>query len=283
MNNNQTKRIAIQGGYGAFHDIAANHYFKESDIEIVPCETFNALFESLDDRKADYGIMAIENMVAGGILSNYKLMQESNLQIIGEVYLRISQNLVALKGQKIEDLKEVFSHPMAIMQCQKFFSNYPHIKLVDSFDTALSAKRIHDEKLEGIGAISSFQAADMYNLEILGESIESNKKNYTRFLILTDKDNREEKPANPNKASISFTLAHKIGSLAKILSIFSFHDINLTKIQSFPIIGKGWDYHFYVDVEFSMYSAYYQSLEAIRPFTSELCIFGEYEKGKEVI
>ncbi|MFC2137349.1 prephenate dehydratase domain-containing protein, partial [Bacteroidota bacterium] len=161
--NTSVKKVAIQGGYGAFHEIAAMHYFENQQIEIVPGITFKDLFQNLKSRHADYGIMAIENMVAGSIIPNYKLLKESNMKIVGEIYLRIKQNLVALPGQKIEDIKEVYSHPMAILQCQDFFDKYPHIKSIDSADTALSAQDIYDKKLQGIGAIASDLAASMYN------------------------------------------------------------------------------------------------------------------------
>jgi len=279
----ELKKVAIQGGYGAFHEIAAQHYFQNDNIEIVPANTFKDLFKSLKMNHADLGIMAIENSLAGSILPNYGLLQESNMKIIGEIYLRINQNLVALPGQKIEDITEVYSHPIAILQCQMFFNNYPNIKLIDSIDTALSAKEINDKKLKGVGAISSKLAADMYNLEILAKGIETNKMNYTRFLILADKKGSYKSDPKVNKASIFFDLSHEIGSLSKILSILSYYNINLTKIQSMPIMGKDWEYQFYVDVTFDKYDIYKQSLEAIRPFTSHLGILGEYSKGKTVI
>ena len=186
------KRIAIQGGAGAFHEIAAFHYFGDNNVEIVPTLTFKDLFKTLKKRHANYGIMAIENMVAGSILPNYSLLRESNMKIIGEIYLRIIQNLVVMPGQTIQQISEVYSHPMAILQCQTFFEKYPHIKLIESVDTALSAKDIADKKQLGTGAISSSQAAEKYGLEILFSSIETNKMNYTRFLILTDKDESAE-------------------------------------------------------------------------------------------
>jgi prephenate dehydratase len=277
------KRIAIQGGYGAFHEIAAYKYFEDINIEVVPRNTFKDLFKALKEGKVDYGITAIENSLAGSILPNYTLLLESNMKIIGEIYLKIKQNLVALPGQKIEDIKEVFSHPMAILQCQVFFDDYPHIKLIDSIDTALSAKNIYDNKLMGAAAIASDQAAEKYNLQIIAESIETHKKNYTRFLILEDKNGGEFKDPSVNKASLTFALAHKIGSLSKILSLFSFYDINLSKIQSMPIIGRDWEYQFYIDVEFENYDIYRQSVKAVEPFTSSICILGEYHKGKVFI
>lgn len=275
--------IAIQGGYGAFHEIAAKAYFEPLDIEIEPNNTFKDLLKSLKQRKVDYGIMAIENSLAGSIIPNYALIKDSKMRIVGEIYLRIRQNLVALKGQKIEDIREVYSHPMAILQCQPFFDNYPHITLIESIDTALSAKMIRDGNLYGKGAISSDLAAAKYGLEILAPGIETNKMNYTRFLILREANGHHEDVSKFNKASIHFALANKIGSLSKILSILSYYDINLSKIQSLPIMGKDWEYQFYVDLVFDDYDWYKKSLEAITPFTSELGIMGEYETGKSIM
>jgi prephenate dehydratase len=279
----KVKRIAIQGGYGAFHEIAAIHYFENEDIEIVPNNTFKDLFSALKQGLVDFGITAIENSLAGSILPNYTLLLESNMKIIGEIYLRIKQNLVALPGQSIYDIKEIYSHPMALLQCQKFFEAYPHIRLIDSIDTALSAKDIKDKKLSGVGAISSTLAAEKYNLEILAASIETNKRNYTRFLILEEKNGRIKPDKKANKSSITFALAHRIGCLSKVLSILSYYDINLTKVQSMPIIGKEWEYQFYVDLEIEDYLLYKQAVEAIKPFTSNLQILGEYMKGKSIM
>ena len=283
MTENQVKKIAIQGGYGAFHEIAANKYFGETQVEIVPRNTFKDLFKALKEGKVDYGITAIENSLAGSILPNYSLLLESNMKVTGEVFLRIKQNLVALPGQKIKNIKEVYSHPMAILQCQVFFDDYPDIVLIDSIDTALSAKKIADQKLKGIAAISSNLAAEKYNLEIIAASIETHKNNYTRFLILEDKNDSGFKDENVNKSTLSFALANKIGSLSKILSLFSYYDINLSKIQSMPIIGQDWEYQFYIDLEFNDYHMYRQSVEAVKPFTSNLTILGEYYKGKVYI
>ncbi len=277
----KTKRIAIQGGYGAFHEIAAYKYFGEGNVEIVPRNTFKDLFKALKERQVDYGITAIENSLAGSILPNYSLLLESNMKVIGEIYLRIKQNLVALPGQALSDIKEVFSHPMAILQCQGFFDEYPDIKLIDSIDTALSAKKIAEENLTGIAAIASDLAARKYRLEIVAEEIETNKKNYTRFLILQDKNGSPFTDTHINKSSVSFALAHQTGTLSKILSIFSFHEINLSKIQSMPIIGKDWEYQFYVDLEISDYERYKHALAAIAPFTSDIHILGEYYAGKK--
>jgi len=278
-----SKRIVIQGGYGAFHEMAALQYFENESIEILPRDTFKDLMAALKKNKADYGIMAIENSLAGSILPNYSLLTDSPMKIIGEIYMRIRQNLVALPGQSISDIREVFSHPMAILQCQVFFDKYDDIKLIESMDTALSAKKIRDENLEGIGAIASNLAAEKYELEILAAGIETNKKNYTRFLILGNGEDAVAASRGMNKASIHFALSHKIGSLSKILSILSYYDINLSKIQSMPIIGEDWEYQFYVDVEFSDVVLYQQSITAIKPFTSDLGILGEYKRGKSIM
>jgi prephenate dehydratase len=277
------KRIAIQGGYGAFHEIAAYGYFENEEIEIVPRNTFKDLFKALKQGKVDYGITAIENSIAGSILPNYTLLLESNLQIVGEIYLRVKQNLVALPGQTIKDIKEVYSHPMAILQCQKFFDDHPDIKLIDSIDTALSARDIAQNKTNHAAAISSRSAAEKYKLAIIAEGIETHKKNYTRFLILKGKNGDQQDVKTINKASLTFALAHKIGGLSKVLSILSYYDINLAKVQSMPIIGKDWEYQFFIDVEIESYRHYYQAIEAIRPFTSGLQILGEYAKGKSIM
>jgi prephenate dehydratase len=276
------KTIAIQGGYGAFHEIAAHHFFSNEEINILPRNTFRDMVTSLKDRRCDFGIMAIENSLAGSILPNYSLIINGHMHITGEIYLRIKQNLVALPGVAIEDLKEVYSHPMAILQCQDFFDAYPGIRVIESIDTALSAQEIAEKKLKDTGAISSQMAADKYGLNVLARGIETNKMNYTRFLILAENGiqiPREE----VNKASIYFTVAHKFGSLSKILSILSYYEINLAKIQSMPIPGKDWEYMFYVDVEINDYDMYRKSLEAIGPFTPSLGVLGEYRKGESVL
>ena len=275
------KTIAIQGGYGAFHEIAAHHYFENEEIRILPRNTFRDMVSSVQNRKSDYGIMAIENSLAGSIIPNYNLIINTKMHITGEIYLRIKQNLVAMPGVKIDQLKEVYSHPMAILQCQNFFDAHPGIRLIESIDTAMSAEEIAANKQIDTGAISSRLAAEKYGLEVLAESIETNKMNYTRFLILSE--NGVKIPSEEvNKASIHFTVAHKFGSLSKILSILSYYEINMAKIQSMPIPGKDWEYIFFVDVEINDYDMYKKSLEAIRPFTPSLGILGEYKKGKSV-
>lgn len=271
------------GGYGTFHEIAAHHYFKDVDVEIITSESFDHLFRLMKQGAAHYAISAIENSVAGSILPNYQLITDSGLQITGEIYLRISQNLVALRGQTIEDLREVYSHPMAILQSKPFFDKYSHIKLIDGRDTASCMRHISVNGLKGVGAIGSRFAAEKFDLNILSESIETNKKNYTRFLIMTDQEHCPETIPGSSKASVSFALAHETGSLSKVLSIFSYFNLNLTKIQSLPIIGKEWEYLFYVDLEFTDESVYRQALVSAAPFISDLRMMGIYRKGEVVM
>ena len=283
MNEKNVLKVAIMGGYGTFHEIAAYHYFKDMDVEIVTSESFDDLFRLMKQGGAQYAISAIENSVAGSILPNYQLIRDSGLLISGEIYLRVSQNLVALSGQTINDLHEVYSHPMAILQSKPFFNQYPHIKLVDGRDTASCMHNISINRLKGVGAIGSRVAAEKFGLEILSANIETNKKNYTRFLIMTDPDHLPRDSEAVDKASISFALSHEIGSLSKALSIFSYFNINLSKIQSMPIIGKDWEYQFYVDLEFTDIEKYRQSLISVAPFISDLCQMGIYNKGKVIM
>lgn len=280
----KTKQVAIQGIAGAFHEIAAKAYFDTNEIDIIPCITFKDIFGALRKDSMAYGIIAIENTLAGSLLPNYNLLRESNFSIIGEYKLRIKHNLCALPGEKIENIREVYSHPMALMQCEDFLDAYPAMRLIESDDTALSAKNIHADNLKGAAAICSDLAAKTYGLDILAESIETNKKNFTRFLIVGDPWNLSADFALKeavNKSSIVFALPHEEGSLSKVLTILSFYGINLTKIQSLPVIGREWEYMFYVDLTFNDYIRYQQSLEAIKPLTKNMKILGEYKKGKQ--
>jgi prephenate dehydratase len=273
------RRISIQGYAGAFHEIAARYCFQDNPIEIVPAHTFEELVRVVEaQEKADLGLMAIENTVAGSLMSNYQLLNHSNLSITGEVYLRIKQNLMVLPGQKIEQLKEVHSHPMAIAQCRAFFSNYPEIQLIETADTALSAKKIREEGLAGVGAIASTLAAELYDMEIIAPGIETNKKNHTRFWVLEPKMADESLKAA--KVSLAFSVGHEVGSLYKVLAVLAAYNINLTKIQSMPIIGKPWEYHFFLDFVAEEQISYQQALDAIRPITHDLKVLGIYEKGE---
>ena len=279
-------KIAMQGVRGAFHEIAIRKYFNGDNYEVVPCDSFNELFDVLRFEKADYGMVAIENSIVGSILPNYTLLRESGLRILGEVYLRIEQHLLALPGQTIGDIRKVYSHPMAIQQCREFLTPMRRngVQLVDSEDTALSAKWIGEGNMSGVAAIASRLAAKLYGLEILAEGIETNKMNFTRFLIVSHEENYQNHRNGKqiDKASLCFVLPHQQGRLSEVLSVLSFYKINLSKIQSLPIVGQEWEYLFYVDVDFSNYEKYRQSLDAIRPLLGELIIFGEYEKGGKV-
>ena len=269
--------ISIQGVKGAFHEEAARQYFAE-DISIKPHLNFTQLVDAVDKRESDYGIIAIENTISGTIHNNLNLIRQSDLHIIGEVYLRIQQNLAVLPGTSIQDLQYVNSHYMAINQCREFFSNFPKIKLTDAEDTALSMQQIAEQNLQYTGGIGSKLAAKYYGLEIIAESIETNKKNYTRFLIL-EKDIEES--SDFNKASLVLFLPHKRGSLANILSIINFYNINLSKIESVPVIGEPWHYMFYLDVLFENTKDYFNMLQAIEPLTDQLNVLGNYQNGQE--
>ena len=272
---NEKKKVAIQGFAGCFHEQAARLFYgKEKELGIVECGTFDGLYESLEQKKADAAIMAIENTVSGGLLPNFELLRKHDRKIKGEIFLRICQNLMVMPGQTIRDIHEVRTHYMAINQTRQFFSGYPHIRLVESEDTAKSAADIARGHLEGVGAVASALAAELYGLEILQESIETYKQNFTRFLVLDDGLSIPEEKVT--KASLCFTLPHKTGSLAQILTILSFYDMNLTRIQSLPIPGREWQYFFDVDVKFSDYGRYIQALSAVRPLMEDLNVLGEY-------
>lgn len=274
-------KVAIQGYPGAFHDIASRHYFEDKKIEIVPGHTFDDLVELIKNKTADIGLMAIENTLAGGIMSNYYRLLENNLKATGEIYLRIKQNLMVLPGQNIENLKEVYSHPMAIAQCKKFFQQHRHIRLIEAEDTALSAKMIAHSKMEKAGAIASSLAADMYGLEMIAESIETNKQNYTRFLVLEREDEQHINEA-ADKVSLCFSISHQVGSLHKVLSVMAAYELNLTKIQSIPIAGKQWEYFFFVDFICDGQVKSHQGIESLKPLVHDLKILGIYQQGKHI-
>ena len=271
------KKIAIQGVKGCFHEQAARLFYEEHGHivpDIVECLTFDGLYRSMNEGTADAAVMAIENTVSGGLLPNFELLRKYDRKIKGEVFLRIQQNLMALPGQSIADLKEVRTHYMAINQTREFFKDYPWIRLVESEDTAKSAAEVASENLKGVGAVASMLAADLYGLEILAESIETYKQNFTRFIVFDDA--LEVDRSQVNKSSMCFTLPHTPGSLAYVLTILSFYGMNLTRIQSLPIPGQEWQYFFYVDIKFDDYVRYEQALAAVRPLMEDLNILGEY-------
>lgn len=269
------KKVSIQGYPGAFHHIAASFYEGQT-VDVVGRNTFEEVVEDvMSDDSINYGMMAIENSIAGSLMKNYNLIQESGVQIIGETYLRIRQNLLALPGTSIEKIKEVHSHPIALAQCEKFFKNYPHIRLVESIDTAETAHRISTEGKEEIGAVASTLAAELYQLDTLAAGIETNKKNYTRFLVLDDKMPEMEF----DKISISFTVSHAIGSLYRALENLAKNDCNLTKIQSVPILGKPWQYLFFTDFILQNPEKLDTILEDLSPYANQIKVLGKYKKG----
>ena len=277
--NKPVLKVAIQGVAGCFHDAAARQYFDGREIETVPCASFHSLFDSLATDASMIGIVAIENTIAGSLLANHELLRQSNLSIVGEHSVRISHVLCALPGETVDTITEVNSHPMALMQCEQYLMRHPKMRMVEKFDTAGSAEEIASQHLEHHAAVCGELAANLYGLNILEKGIETNKRNYTRFLILADPLLASEmKPREEllDKASIVFTLPHSHGALSKVLTILSFYDVNLTKIQSLPIVGREWEYRFYVDLTYKSYVRYRQAIEAVRPLTNEFRILGEY-------
>jgi len=277
-NNQSIVKVAIQGFEGSFHQEAARVFFGKS-VEVICCATFREVVKIAANKKeSDGGVMAIENSIAGSILPNYNLLQKSNLTIIGEVYLQIRQNLMVNPGVKLEDIREVHSHPMAIQQCFGFLDKY-NWKLVETEDTALSAKHVRQHRSKHIAAIASKLAAEIYELDMIAPNIHTLKNNYTRFLILQ----REDKPVvieGADKASINFHTDHSKGSLAKVLTKIAEAGINLSKLQSFPIPGSDWLYAFHADLEFDNTEQFYTMIEEIKKMTESLKIYGVYKKGR---
>jgi prephenate dehydratase len=273
-----TTKIAIQGIKGSFHHQVVKEYFSEN-VEIDECLSFEELIDSLLSGKSDQAVMAIENSIAGPIIPNYALIDKNNLHIIGEHYLNISQNLMTLKGQKIEDIKEVHSHPMAILQCMDFLKQYPNIKLVEDKDTAETARRIQEKQLTGIAAIASKTASEMYDLDIIAPEIQTIKNNMTRFVIIK-KQNSFVPEKEINRASIKFELDHKRGSLAAVLNVMSDCKLNLTKIQSLPKIETPWKYSFFVDVTFEKYEDFAKAKSLLSIMAEYFKILGEYKNTK---
>lgn len=272
------KRVAIQGIRASFHEEAAFKFFGE-DIETIECNSFKQTFQKLEQQEADFVVMAIENSIAGSLLPNYSLLREYNFPVIGEVYLPIQLHLMALPGVKFEDIKTVTSHPIAIRQCNDFLDEFPHLNVVESSDTAACAKKIKEEQLTDTVAIANTLAAKLYGLEILERRIESNKKNYTRFLILTDKQTEVE---NFNKASLCFQVTNDAGSLVKVLNILAELEINMSKVQSMPVLGRRNEYNFYVDIEWNDTENYEDAIRRIVKHTINFSIMGEYVKNDAV-
>ena len=280
------KRIAIQGDIGSFHDIAAHQYFGNQQIQVICCSTFEQVFENIRRDPTAIGMLAIENTIAGSLLHNYELLRDSETTIVGEHKLRITHSLCCLPDDDWNTINEVHSHPVALMQCRGFLANHPDMKAVEAHDTAGAAKYIAQHQCRGWAAICNTAAAKIYGMKVLQEGIEDNKHNFTRFLV-TSHVNKADflRPIDRvNKASLVFALPHEEGSLSQVLSILSFYKMNLTKIQSLPIIGHEWEYMFYVDVTFDNLTRYRQSIDAIMPLTRELKVLGEYQDdGKQPI
>lgn len=274
-------KIAIQGIVGSFHDIAAHQYFNNEEIELICCNTFEEIFTAIRDNDGCLGLMAIENTIAGSLLQNYELLRKNHTTIIGEHKLHIEHSIMCLPEDDWSALSEVNSHPVALMQCRTYLKQHPQLKMVEAEDTAGSAEMISRLQLRGHAAICHADAAPLYGMKVLEQGIEDNKHNFTRFLVLADSWTADyyRTPSQTNKSSIVFALPHEEGSLSKILTILSFYKINLTKIQSLPIIGHEWEYLFYVDVAYDDYIRYRQSIDAVRPLCKELRILGEYKEA----
>lgn len=272
------KKIAIQGIRGSFHDMAAHQYFPDEEVELICCDTFEEIFQAMREDYSRLGLMAIENTIAGSLLHNYDLLRESGMTIVGEYKLHIAHSVMCLPEDDWDSITEINSHPVALAQCRGFLARHNACKVVEAADTAGAAEVISRRQMRGHAAICHAGAAPLYGMKILEEGIEDNKHNFTRFLLMCDPwaaDNLRDVHAS-NKSSMVFALPHEEGSLSQVLSIFSFYKINLTKIQSLPIIGREWEYLFYVDVTFDDYMRYHQSVDAVRPLLRELKILGEY-------
>ncbi|HRH51218.1 MAG TPA: prephenate dehydratase [Panacibacter sp.] len=276
------KKVSIQGYEGSFHQIAAVNYLGK-DVEVIPCATFSEVVKiAANAKKSDGGFMAIENSIAGSLLPNYALLQKSNLKIAGEIYLHINQNLMVNPGVALEDIREVHSHSMALLQCIDYLEKHPHWKLVETEDTALSAKYIHQHKHKHAAAIASKLAAELFNLKMIAPKIQTNKNNYTRFLFLQRAELISD-VHNANKASISFQTDHSKGALAKVLAKIAEANINLSKLQSMPIPTQEWQYRFHADLEFESLHDFENAVDAIKKVTAELRIFGVYRKGETIL
>jgi prephenate dehydratase len=272
------EKVAIQGIKGSFHHQVALEYFQEN-VQVDECLSFESVVDSLNSNQSQLAVMAIENSIAGAILPNYALIDKNNLKIVGEYYLDIVQNLMVLKGQKIDDIREVHSHPMALLQCMDFLKKQPSLKLVEDKDTAETAQRIHKNQLKGIAAIASKTAAQLYDLEIIAPQIQTVNNNMTRFVVVSKTINNAEKEFI-NKASLLFELEHKHGSLAAILNVMSDCKLNLTKIQSLPKVTTPWQYSFFVDVTFEDYKNFEKAKAVINIMANHFKVLGEYKNNR---
>ena len=283
MNGNKdaarSPKVSIQGYEGCFHQLAACHFFGPG-VEVLPCATFGDVVRSVETGEADAGVMAIENSIAGSIMPNYRLLQKGSLTIVGEVLLHIRQHLMARPGVGMESVEEVRSHPMALLQCMDFLEREDHrrFRLVETEDTALSARRLVETGRRDAAAIAGSLAAELFGLEIIAPDIHTVKNNYTRFLILR-RAGEAGKVEGADKASLYFSVPHEHGSLVSVLRCFDGRGINMTKLQSYPIPSDPFRYLFHVDVEFDSVSGFEEAMEAVRGVTERLCVCGIYKKG----
>jgi prephenate dehydratase len=272
--NSVPLRVAIQGYEGSFHQIVAENYF-DRPVEIVPCATFREVAQRVKSGAVHYGVMAVENSIAGSIIANYGILQDANLQVAGEEYLHITQNLMALPGTRLEDICEVQSHPMALLQCHNFLDQHPSWKLVESEDTALSAKIIAENGLKGVAGIASARAAELFGLEVVAPEINTIKENYTRFMIIKMHDLLIDPRAN--KASLYFKTDHRQGSLVRALDVLD--GVNMSRLQSYPIPSEPWHYLFHIDLEFASMADYAANLDRLVRVTEEVHVYGVYQNG----
>ncbi|MCL1822415.1 MAG: prephenate dehydratase [Prolixibacteraceae bacterium] len=274
------KKIAIQGMKGSFHEDAARRYFND-DIEVYECKSFTRVCEQVDNDSVDCAVMAIENSIAGSLLNNYQLIRDFHLKVTGEIYIHIQMNLMSCDGVSKESIRNIYSHPIALKQCVEYIEKYyPAAELYEMSDTAASASFISTSRPSDAAAIGNLRSAELYGLHILERGIETNKKNYTRFLVLAKRGVPAE---DANKASICFEVGHFYGALANVLNTFAENKINLTKIQSVPIIGKPNEYTFHVDVEWESPDNYEKAIHQVLKSVSSLAILGEYKRGELAI
>lgn len=277
MKTDSSLKVAIQGYPGSFHDMAARRFWTDRTLKMIPADSFDILAQQLRDGIADIAVMAIENSIAGSILQNYRILRKNGFWVSGEIYLRIKHNLLAVNGSKLDDIKEVASHPMAINQCLQFLSQFPHWKILESEDTALSAQHVTDKNKKSKACIASSDAAEIYNLQNLATGIETNKTNYTRFFIV----NKSQIPVNDDvdKASVYIRVPDRKGQLLKVLQVIQNHDLNMSKLQSFPVLGSFREYFFHMDIEFDHISQYLGLKEDLLNLTFEYDETGIYKRA----
>ncbi|MEZ4874104.1 MAG: prephenate dehydratase domain-containing protein [Flavobacteriaceae bacterium] len=276
-------KIAIQGIEGSFHDEAVQKLFPNQNVDLVMCDSFDGVTQSVKNNKADYGVIAIENTITGSLLPNYNLVEKGNFEIIDEVFLNIQMYLMALESESIIDIFEVHSHPVALLQCRDYLRKFPpQFKIIEGNDTASEAKRIRENNLQGVAAIAGKQVAERYGLKILDSNIQDIKENQTRFVLIGNRGTTLSKK-KVNKASIRFQLGHEVGTLSKALQIMASNSINLTKIQSLPVLGTPWKYAFFIDVTFSDPQHFYAAVEALEPFVKNFKVLGTYAQNTENI